>query len=1005
MLSLCFWQWKSTFRTLYRMNPLLQKRALDALLEVINDPDYATQQHHSDPDYTTQNGKLYGKGTETEQGALRAGPKLGALWKEKERDYRARALKPPSGMTPTGDTPTHTDDYETCIGCGEVFNVDPRLRSDMCSECRRKEKFSQEVVDPVTEENLVDEPPTVEKGTFYKESEPGADFEQRFKELADDPSSKYERACYLIADDEELWNMVVDYVSVPDAPIEKLAPILKTIPPFVPSQWSTKCVYRGEPHYSGEYNEDYHYRGKATWTGSHREVLSWSSNWDTAKYFAEGQGFVWQTVGKIKGVALSDICTARNRMRPKESNYCGMQAEWFVLSSPLQAVQATPTDEQRKQYRYGSEDLILDKTGAIRPSPSDVFKDKIDQSSGIQRYKDEENVDRPNAPDDETITAADDGEEEHGNVPDTGDYDFEHEAHVREEAKDWAQYAEESDNTGDIKPFDPSGNYLCGTCDMRRGTNECARVDGEINFAAGSCRLYHLGDPETDPPMKNKFTKEDVDYTERPNVKGFGCKRCEYGSEAQGEDPEGRKSWCSFWGMHVVPNACCAENEGEDDTTFTEAGGNIDVPIEALKGEPEKSAAREFEENLMAALGQKVAAKKLYHVTHSDRVPRIKSEGILPAQTSNWVDAATKQRYGGGEVFAFTHPEDAVRWAAKMDWEFNKEMGSGKISVVTFDGGKRDWKIDEADPLSHAGHKGDWVKTVGKIDAKDIKKVTQITGDLVRAVVKGDPIKLGSVYKSYGTGTPLGGAMNAIDEQEAEEDDAKTSAVDECHHERLVCKKCGNVQTCRCSEPKVTKEIAACSNCTPGVLARAAARTAAAPPTPTDVEIKETPRFLPPRDDVRRHIDKGETDALMVGVSPEKDGIAPTTPARPKQIDPRINPDGKVADLGDEMRQDEYDEHFLDQVYAVKSEAKSSFMEDPYMQQQAVDAEMNMEELWKELGEDYTNDWYESTHARMGSKSATKKCPKCKNAKGKIVKDGAESAGNLMECLTCGSFF
>jgi hypothetical protein len=46
------------------------KTALDALLEQIADEDYATHQHHSDPDFTTQNGKMMGKGTEQEQGAL-----------------------------------------------------------------------------------------------------------------------------------------------------------------------------------------------------------------------------------------------------------------------------------------------------------------------------------------------------------------------------------------------------------------------------------------------------------------------------------------------------------------------------------------------------------------------------------------------------------------------------------------------------------------------------------------------------------------------------------------------------------------------------------------------------------------------------------------------------------------------------------------------------------------------------------------------------------------------
>ena len=51
---------------------LKNKVALDAMLEMISDEDYATHQHHSDPDFTTQNGKDYaGRGTtEVEEGAL-----------------------------------------------------------------------------------------------------------------------------------------------------------------------------------------------------------------------------------------------------------------------------------------------------------------------------------------------------------------------------------------------------------------------------------------------------------------------------------------------------------------------------------------------------------------------------------------------------------------------------------------------------------------------------------------------------------------------------------------------------------------------------------------------------------------------------------------------------------------------------------------------------------------------------------------------------------------------
>ena len=60
------------------------------------------------------------------------------------------------------------------------------------------------------------------------------------------------------------------------------------------------------------------------------------------------------------------------------------------------------------------------------------------------------------------------------------------------------------------------------------------------------------------------------------------------------------------------------------------------------------------------------------------------------------------------------------------------------------------------------------------------------------------------------------------------------------------------------------------------------------------VKMHETPTMLPPRNDLRRHIDTQVQDEVMKGVM---DGVtepvpAQNKPSRPKQIDPRINPNG-----------------------------------------------------------------------------------------------------------------
>ena len=559
------------------------------------------------------------------------------------------------------------------------------------------------------------------------------------------------------------------------------------------------------------------------------------------------------------------------------------------------------------------------------------------------------------------------------NVPDPGadKYDFEEEKHIRSEMKTWAQYAEASDNTDTIKPFDAQGNYLCGTCDMRRGTEKCSRVEGDISFERGSCKLYHIGAPEDTPPMKYPFSKEDAKYSEHKS--GFGCHRCEYGGEAAAADPDGRKGWCSFWGAHIEPMACCAEwDEDSKKDKAVEAenkdiekqrkaaaerlqvGGkgvdrNGEYEIIAIKGnqityryadgttqtgdlaikqrihngiEAEKARANapkkipgylqedeiewtpemaqflgylagphgrgkifaeappKYEEAVVnkyyditgqileegpgklniapetkwapelvtlfkptdeipdeiarqqqkpglinrnqfvwalvrqgfrfgerpnielirskvpetmhdyfdmgADYTPKMAAAKakvLYHVTPTAKVSQITSKGILPLQESNWVKGEDGERYGEGEIFAMDNASDAVRWAAKMDWEFNQKMGSGKISIIAFRPGKEKWEVDSADPMSQAANKGHWLKAIGAIKPEQIISSHVLEPQLVKAVVQGEDVKLGMEKeadvptKSYGMGTPIGGTDNP--DAGAEDDPTEGEAGEE----------------------------------------------------------------------------------------------------------------------------------------------------------------------------------------------------------------------------------
>ena len=128
----------------------------------------------------------------------------------------------------------------------------------------------------------------------------------------------------------------------------------------------------------------------------------------------------------------------------------------------------------------------------------------------------------------------------------------------------------------------------------------------------------------------------------------------------------------------------------------------------------------------------------LYHVTRTGDVPKIKEKGLVPFQKSNWVKAGDKKRYGGGEIFTFDNQTDALKWASNMDWAFNKDMGTGKISIVRLKK-SGDWAVDIADPLSQSGAKGKWLKKLGSVDSKDIDKSIPVTNDMIKQLTGLNP--------------------------------------------------------------------------------------------------------------------------------------------------------------------------------------------------------------------------------------------------------------------------
>ena len=155
---------------------------------------------------------------------------------------------------------------------------------------------------------------------------------------------------------------------------------------------------------------------------------------------------------------------------------------------------------------------------------------------------------------------------ETGMAIDHGIYDEAREEERRHAAVEQANYAE------DGRHFDSTGKYLCGGeggkgeggCNhFRPGSKACISVKGAISGDRGSCRWWVIYDPSHVDLLlgDEKASKGKAAYGERKEAGiGFGCERCEYGSNAIQSDNKGRTIWCGIWAARVLPNACCGRN-------------------------------------------------------------------------------------------------------------------------------------------------------------------------------------------------------------------------------------------------------------------------------------------------------------------------------------------------------------------------------------------------------------------------------------------------------------
>jgi hypothetical protein len=153
-------------------------------------------------------------------------------------------------------------------------------------------------------------------------------------------------------------------------------------------------------------------------------------------------------------------------------------------------------------------------------------------------------------------------------------------------------------------------------------------------------------------------------------------------------------------------------------------------------------ASRMAEERKMKTFKESAEHEEqhLYHVTHTHHVDSIKKNGLRPmGGPSNWVQAGTGERYGKGEVYTFTHHNDAKKWAMNMDWAHHQQLGSGNISIIHMKHPKdHPFEEDKNDPLEVMTRKGKALKTNKPISKEHIVGIHKFTADSLKEDVEID---------------------------------------------------------------------------------------------------------------------------------------------------------------------------------------------------------------------------------------------------------------------------
>lgn len=155
------------------------------------------------------------------------------------------------------------------------------------------------------------------------------------------------------------------------------------------------------------------------------------------------------------------------------------------------------------------------------------------------------------------------------------------------------------------------------------------------------------------------------------------------------------------------------------DVNVTDVGDRLRATIGENVTENSARFARSSE------LREAAGGQFVYHATMAKNLGTIMGKGLTFFNPSLWVKAGSPdERYQDEpSVFAFEHPVDAWRWAAKMEWEFKEPA-----VVITFKRGNS-WGQDPSDDISLQMGKGKALQSHEPIPASDIvgaKTVAQI---------------------------------------------------------------------------------------------------------------------------------------------------------------------------------------------------------------------------------------------------------------------------------------